>query len=93
MNKVILSADTIRKIGLVLGRDILPSEEGNIGEFEEFSEADLSDIRHLESRSGILAVSYIRYRLEKKEDLDVVVSFLASVVQQGISVQKWVRPR
>ena len=93
MNKVILSADTIRKIGLVLGRDILPSEEGSIGEFAEFSEADLNDFRHLESRSGILAVSYIRYRLKKKEDLDMVVSFLASVVQQGISVQEWVRPR
>ena len=67
MNKVILSADTIRKIGLVLGRDILPSEEGNIGEFEEFSEADLNDFRHLESRSGILADSYIRYRLKKRK--------------------------
>ncbi|MBB5020692.1 hypothetical protein HNQ59_004017 [Chitinivorax tropicus] len=93
MNKVVLSAETIRKIGMVLGRNIPQSEEGNIESFEGFSEADLNDFRLLESRSGVLAVSYIRYRLEKKEDLDIVVSFLASVVLQGISVQEWVKPR
>ena len=93
MNKVALSMDSIRKIGMVLGRDVLPSDEGNVAGFERFSEVDLNDFRLLLSRSGILAVSYIKYRLERKEDLDVVVSFLAAVVEQGISVHEWARPR
>ncbi|KMN48537.1 hypothetical protein VL04_04595 [Chromobacterium violaceum] len=88
-----LSEDAIRKIGMVLGRDILPGEEGSVESFEGFSEADLNNFRLLESRSGVLAVSYIRYRLAKKEDLDVVVSFLATVVQQGIPIEEWVKPR
>ncbi|MEO2216146.1 hypothetical protein ABGV49_03595 [Chromobacterium vaccinii] len=92
MNKVVLSEDAIRKIGMVLGRDIIPSEEGG-GSFEDFSEADLNSFRLLESRSGVLAVSYIRCRLANKEDLDVVVSFLATVVQQGIPIEEWVKPR
>ena len=93
VNRVQISADILRKIGMVLGRDIPPAEEGNIGSFEEFSDKDLDDFRLLESRSGILAISYIRYRLRDKTELDVVVSFLSVVVQQGVAIREWVRPR
>lgn len=91
MSKVVISADTLQKIGLVLGRDILAVEEDTVGSFAEFSEKDVSDFRQLLSRSGILAISHIRYKLKSREDLNVVVSFLATVVEHGIPVEEWER--
>ncbi|MFZ6875352.1 hypothetical protein ACO0LF_25075 [Undibacterium sp. Di27W] len=92
MSKVVISADTLQKIGLVMGRDISPIEESTVGSFAEFSEKDLSDFLQLLDRSGILAVSYIRYKLNSRVDLDLVVSFLATVVEYGIPVEEWVSP-
>jgi hypothetical protein len=92
MSKVIISEDILQKIGLVLGRDISPIEESTVGSLAEFSEKDVSDFRQLLSCSGILAVSYIRYKLSSRENLGEVVSFLATVVEHGIPVEEWVRP-
>ncbi|NHR04894.1 hypothetical protein HA052_06755 [Chromobacterium haemolyticum] len=92
MNSIIPDSDIVHKIGLVLGRNVSLLKGGDVGSFEGFSEKDLSDFRLLDSRSGVLAISYIRYRLAVKVDMNVVVSFLAAVVQQGVTIQKWERP-
>jgi hypothetical protein len=86
---MVLSEDLQKKIGVVLDRDILPIEHGNVASFGEFTEADVAEFRRLEKVGGVLTVSYIRFRLKTDVDLDTVVAFYASVIQQGVSVQEW----
>jgi len=86
-----LSADLQRKISIVLGREILPAGQGDVDSFAEFTESDLTDLRMLEKKSGILAISYIRFRLKGDVELNRVVSYYASVIQQGVSVVDWMQ--
>jgi hypothetical protein len=86
---MVLSEDLQKKIGRVLGRDILPIEQGNVASFREFTEADIAELRRLDKAGGVLAVSYIRFRLKARVDLNTVVAFYGSVIQQGMSVQDW----
>lgn len=92
MNQKILTPDLKNKIGMVLGREIDPSEFGNVAGFGDFSEADVEEFRTLEKRSGILAVSYIRYRLGGSADLNTVTSYYATVIQHGVPVEDWMKP-
>jgi hypothetical protein len=46
---MMLSEDLQEKIRLVLDRDILPIEHGNVASFGEFTEADVAEFRRLES--------------------------------------------
>lgn len=89
MNKNVLSPELHSKISMVLGREVDTSEAGNVHSFSEFSSADIEDFRALEKRSGILAVSYIRFRLGGNAQLNTVTSYYASVIQQGMSVEEW----
>ena len=91
MNQKILNPDLAKKISMVLGREIDPSEFGNVNGFSDFSEADLEEFRALEKRSGILAVSYIRFRLGGSADLNTVTSYYATVIQHGVPVEEWVK--
>ncbi len=81
-----------KKIGMVLGREIDPSEFGNVNGFSDFSKVDIEEFRALEKRSGILAVSYIRFRLGVNADLNTVTSYYATVIQHGIPAEEWVKP-
>lgn len=74
---------------MVFGREIAASEAGNVYSFVEFSSADIEAFRALEKRRGILAVSYIRFRLGGNFELDTVTSYYASVIQQGMPVKEW----
>lgn len=89
MNRANISQDLLRKIGMILGREISPSEEGCNGCFSEFSNSDISDFRLLGEKSGVLAVSYIKFRLAGKVELNSIVSYYASVIQQDISFEEW----
>ncbi|MGW8391282.1 hypothetical protein [Pseudoduganella sp. HUAS MS19] len=91
MNKKTLNPDLKKKIGMVLGREIDSSESGNVSGFTDFSEADVEDFRALEKRSGILAVSYIRFRLAGNVDLNTVTSYYATVIQHGVPVEEWMK--
>jgi hypothetical protein len=84
-----LTEDLKRKIELVLGRNIRPDERGNVESLSNFSEGDISEIRSLGERSGVLAISFIRFRLNSNEDLNTVTTYYASVIQEGLSVEKW----
>ncbi|MHA6915601.1 hypothetical protein ACQUJO_21050 [Ralstonia pseudosolanacearum] len=86
-----LSLDLQKKIQLVLGREILPEECGNVESFSYFSESDVADIRVLEKKSGVLAISYIRYRLQGNVELDRAVSYYGSVIQHGMTVEEWLK--
>ncbi|MFZ6759278.1 hypothetical protein ACO0K9_18900 [Undibacterium sp. Ji50W] len=86
-----LSADLQKKIGIVLDREILPAEHGDVESFANFTRSDVSEISLLEKASGVLAISYIRFRLKGDVDLNRAVSYYASVIQQGISVTDWLR--
>jgi hypothetical protein len=89
MNQTSLSSDLIKKISMILSRDVPLSEEGNISSFADFTDSDMEDFRLLENKSGILAVSYIRFRLKGDVELNTVVSYYAAVVQQGIPIEEW----
>lgn len=89
MNIKDISSDLQRKINMVLGREVSTSEAGNVASFADFSSADIEEFRKLEKSSGILAVSYIRFRLGGSVELDAVASYYASVIQQGVSVEEW----
>lgn len=84
-----LTEELKRKIELVLGRAVESEEGGNVESLAGFSNRDVSEIRVLGQRSGILAISFIRFRLNSNEDLNSVISYYASVVQEGASVEKW----
>lgn len=86
-----LSADLHKKISLILGKEVLLGEQGNVASFAEFTESDIAEIRLLESKSGILAISYIRFRLQDNVALNRVVSYYSSVIQQGLSVKDWMQ--
>ncbi|MBB6582009.1 hypothetical protein HXP36_09690 [Ralstonia solanacearum] len=86
-----LGLDLQKKIQLILGRDILPEECGNVESFSSFSESAVADIRVLERRSGVLAISYIRYRLQGNVELDRAVSYYGSVIQNGMTVEEWLK--
>lgn len=89
MSYKFLSADLQEKICMVLGRQINAAEGGCAQSFFDFSEADVADFRALERKSGILAVSYIRFKLAGNVELDAVTSYYGSVVQHGMSVEEW----
>lgn len=91
MNHKTLNPDLKKKIRMVLGREIDPSESGNVSGFIDFSDADVEEFRALEKRSGILAVSYIRFRLSANVDLNTVSSYYATVIQHGIPVEEWIK--
>jgi molybdate-binding protein len=84
-----LSEDLRKKIELVIGRKLLPDEQGGVNGFLGFSKEDIAEIHLLEQRSGVLAISYIRYRLKAEVTLDQVVSYYGSVIQQGLAVEEW----
>lgn len=86
-----LTPELHSKISMVLGRELTLSEGGSAASFDDFSTSELADIRLLEGKSGILAVAYIRFKLAGKVALDTVVSYYASVIQQGISLEDWKR--
>ncbi len=86
-----LSLDLRKKIQLVLGREILSGESGNVESFSAFSASDVAEIRTLEQRSGVLAIAYIRYRLQGNVELDRAVSYYGSVIQQGVPVEAWLK--
>lgn len=67
----------------------MPSEAGNVASFNDFSPADIDEFRALEKRSGILAVSFIRFRLSGNVALSTVTSYFAEVILQGIPVNEW----
>lgn len=74
---------------MVLGREIMPSESGNVASFNDFSLADIEEFRTLDKSSGILAVSFIRFRLSGDVALSTVTSYYAAVIQHGIPVNEW----
>ncbi|WP_253550679.1 hypothetical protein [Herbaspirillum rubrisubalbicans] len=86
-----LSLDLRKKIQLVLGREILSGECGNVESFSAFSTSDVAEIRRLEQRSGVLAIAYIRYRLQGNVELDRAVSYYGSVIKQGVPVEEWLK--
>lgn len=85
-----LSSELLEKIGATLGRNITPSEEGSAGSFADLTESDINDIRLLEKTSGVLAISYIRFKLKGTVSLNAAVSYFATVIQQGVRVEDWV---
>lgn len=84
-----LTEELKRKIELVLGRHVQSDECGNVESLSEFSDVDISEIRLLGQKSGVLAISFIRFRLNSNEDLNTVTSYYASVIQEGLSVETW----
>ena len=93
MNKFSLSPDVKSKISLLLEREIPQSEQGSAQAFSDFNEKDLAEFRLLEDNSGVLAVSYIKFRLGEIFDLNTVVAFYSAVVQQKISIEEWMTTR
>ncbi|WP_075116810.1 hypothetical protein [Pseudomonas aeruginosa] len=93
MSQFELNPDVESKINLLLGRELSQSEKGGSENFYSFTENDLTEFRLLEESSGILAVSYIRYKLSAKIDLNAVVAFYAAVVQQKIPIEEWMAMR
>lgn len=85
-----INPDTKGKISKALGKDIALFGEGSTESFADFSESDLDDLRKLEKKGGVLAVSYIKYRLKIRAELNLIVAFYASVIQQGIPLDEWV---
>lgn len=75
---------------MVLGREVPKSEEGSYGSFAEITVNDLEDFRILGKNSSILAISYIRYKLKGKVDLNTAVAFYAVVIEQGVPLQTWI---
>lgn len=86
-----LSVDLQSKVELILGRKLTPQEESSVDSFSDFSKSDVFEIRLLEEKSGVLAISYIRHRLKLDVELNQVISYYASVIQQDISVNEWVK--
>jgi hypothetical protein len=73
----------------VLGRS-LTSEEGTIKSFDGFSEQDLNDIQTLKINNSVYAISYIRFKLKGNISLRLALSYYSMVIQEGLSVEKWV---
>lgn len=84
-----LSGDLQREIEGALKRRLLADECGNVDGFQDFSASDIGEIKLLERKSGVLAISYIRYRLKGRVPLDRAASYYGFVIQQGITVYKW----
>ena len=84
-----LDKDLKEKIELVLDREISEFEQGNVESFSAFSERDVVEIVALGLKSSILAISYIRFRLNGKVSLGQVVSYYSTVIQQGVPVAEW----
>lgn len=84
-----LSFELHSKICMVLGRQVLESESSEVASFENFSENDIKEFRMLGRISAVLAISFIRFRLAPKFDLNTVTSYYATVVQQRFSLNEW----
>lgn len=90
MRQSILSSEQYEEICSVLGRKIPASDEGGYGSFADFTEEDLNDLRLLGRASSIMAISYIRFKLKGRIDLNSAVAFYAAVIQQGVPLQEWI---
>jgi len=77
---------------MALGRVVAPSESDNVGSFADFSPSDIGEIRALATKSGVLAISYIRFRIVGNPSLGMVVSYFETVIVQGKTVEEWLSP-
>ncbi len=86
-----LSAELKKRIEIAIGREISSSEQGGVDSFLKLSEIDIHEINLLERSSGVLAISYIRFKLRGNVTLSLATSFYSSVIQQGVPAKEWLR--
>lgn len=85
-----IDPDVLEKIATFLARNVQATEEGNRPSFVNFRDSDIDEIHLLGSRSGVLAISYIRFRLVGNIELNLAVSYYGTVVQRGVPVNEWI---
>jgi hypothetical protein len=59
-----LDTDMKEQISRVLGRELLPQEQGNVASLAALAEPDLSDLRTLREQGMIIAIPYALYRVK-----------------------------
>jgi hypothetical protein len=77
------SEDLRKRVGQILGRELLPTDGANVASFAEFTATDVAEILEIGKVGSVAAIGYILFRMKVDIALQTAVTYYSYVIQQG----------